>query len=78
MNKSLFLTVCLSHIFFTKKRWPHFNLLFNDREIIKSNNKKELLREIDNLLNKSEHKYTSETYFMSAEKGIKNFDKIFN
>jgi hypothetical protein len=54
------------------------NLLFNDREIIKSNNKKELLREIDNLLNKSEHKYTSETYFMSAEKGIKNFDKIFN
>ena len=54
------------------------NLLFNDREIMKCNNKKELLRAIYNLLNKIEHKYTSETYFIPAEKGIKNFDKIFN
>ena len=54
------------------------NLLFNDSEIIKSNNKKELLSSINNLLNKREHKYTSETYFVPAKKGIKNFDKIFN
>lgn len=54
------------------------NLFFNDREIIKSNNHIELLREIYNLLDKSEHKYTRETFFVPAEIGIINLDKIFN
>ena len=54
------------------------NLLFNDSEITKSNNKRELLSAINNLLYKKDHKYANENYFVSAEKGIKNFDKIFN
>lgn len=54
------------------------NLLFNDDNIIKSNNKNELLTAIVELLNKTEHKYNSETHFVPTEKGIKNFDKIFN
>jgi hypothetical protein len=54
------------------------NLLFNNNKIVKTTNNKELLKEISNLLNKSDCKYTGESHFILPEKGLRNLDKIFN
>lgn len=54
------------------------NLLFNNKEIVKTTTRKELVKEIGNLLNKTDYKYIGDTHFISAEKGLRNLDKIFN
>jgi hypothetical protein len=54
------------------------NLLFNNNKIVKTTNNKELLKEISNLLNKSDCKYIGESHFIPPEKGLRNLDKIFN
>ena len=54
------------------------NLLFNNKEVVKTTNSKDLLKEVINLINKSDYKFTGETHFISAEKGLRNLDKIFN